>query len=150
MKTEFVINKGELSFLGNRIIIWDEKKSWSKILSYTVYLSSFLYLAFLVGTQYKTPYDFEFLVGAIIVLAFVPGFIRKIRTNVDKELNISQIDKAVISHSFPNFLKVTFYLKNSQKRQVLLDFNDEDRFEKFYLNEFINALKLYSIKTEIK
>jgi hypothetical protein len=150
MTTKFVINKGELSFVGNRIIIRDEKKSWSKILSYTLYFSSFLYGVVLVCTRYKTPNDFEFVLGVIIVLAFIPGFIREIRTNVGNELYISQIDKAVISYNFPNFLKVTFYLRNSQKRQVVLDFNDEDRFEKFYLNEFTQTLKNYSIKTEIE
>lgn len=150
MKTEFVVNKGELSFLDNRIMIRDEKKRWSKIMSYILYISSFLYGAVLVGTRYKTPYDFEFVLGAIILLAGISGFIREARTNVGKELNINQIDKAVISHSFSNFLKVTFYLTNSQKRQVVLDFNDEDRFEKFYLDEFIQTLKSYSIRTELK
>ena len=150
MKTEFVVNKGELSFLENRILIRDEKKGWSKILSYTAYISFFIYGAVLVGTKYKTPYDFEFVLGAVILLAGIPGFIREARTNMGKELTINQIDKAVISHNFANFFKVTFYLKNSQKRQVVLDFNNEDRFEKFYLNEFIQTLKSYSIKTEIK
>ncbi len=150
MKTEFVIYKGELKFLDKQIIIMDEKKICFKILSYILYLSSFLYGVVLVGTRYRTPYDFEFVLGVIIVLSLIPGFIREIRTNVGKKLNISLIDKAVISHNFSNFLKVTFYLKNSQKRQVVLDFNDEDRFEKFHLNEFINTLKGYSIKTEIK
>jgi len=150
MRTEFVIYKGEIKFLDNQILINDEKKSWSKILSYTVYLSSFIYGAVLVGTRYKTPNEFEFVLGAIILLAGIPGFIRETRTSVGKELIISQINKVVISHSLANFLKVTFYLKNSQKRQVVLDFNDESRFGKFYLNEFINTLKGYSINTEIK
>lgn len=150
MKTEFVIYKGVIKFLDNQMMIRDEKKRWSKILSYTLYLSSILYGAVLVCTRYKTPYDFEFVLGAVILLAGIPGFIRETRTNMGKELTINQIDKAVISHNFANFLKVTFYLKNSQKRQVILDFDDEDRFEKFYLDEFIQTLKSYSIMTEIK
>ncbi|MCK7534099.1 MAG: hypothetical protein MZV63_25290 [Marinilabiliales bacterium] len=49
------------------------------------------------------------------------------------------MEKAVISHDFAGYLNVTFHLNNSRKRKAVLDYNDEDKFEKFYLKEFIEA-----------
>ena len=49
-----------------------------------------------------------------------------------------------------NQIKIRDDIYKWQKKWVQLDYRDEDRFEKFHLNELIETLKSYSIGTEVK
>ncbi len=83
---------------------------------------------------------------AIGIITLIPG----LKVNMDNELDARQVEKAVISEDFMSYLNLTLYLKNSQKRKVQLDYRDEDRFEKFHLNELIETMRSLSIGTEVK
>jgi len=63
---------------------------------------------------------------------------------------VQDVKRAVISADFISYLNLTLYLKNSRKQKVQLDYRDEGRFKKFYLNELIETVKSFSIYTELK
>jgi hypothetical protein len=63
-------------------------------------------------------------------------------------LEVQDVKRAVISEDFISYLNLT-YLKNIRKRKVQLGYRDEDKFEKFYLNELSETLKSFAIDTEV-
>ncbi len=94
--------------------------------------------------------DWALWVGLAIIAVGIIALIAGSKVNMDNEIDVRQVEKAVISADFMSYLNLRLYLKNSQKRKVQLDYRDEDRFEKFHLNELVETLKSYSIETEIK
>jgi hypothetical protein len=89
-------------------------------------------------------------VGLGIIAVSITGIIAGSKVSMDNDLDIRQVEKAVISEDFASYLKLTLYLKNSQKRKVVLDYRDEDKFAAFYQNELVETLKSCSINTEIR
>jgi hypothetical protein len=150
MKTEFVIYKGEIKFLNNHIKIRDGIFKWQKKMS-TAYLAIYIVVgAYLVIKHFGTHQHWALLVGLAIIAIGIIGLITGSKVNMDNDLDVQQVEKAVISEDFASYLNLNLYLKNSQKRKVALDYRDEDGFAKFYQNELIEALKSCSITTEIK
>jgi H+/gluconate symporter-like permease len=150
MKTEFVIYKGEIKFLQNQIKIRDNIFKWQKIMS-TAY--SAIYIAagvYLVIRHFEADQNWSLFVGLAIIAIGIIILITGSKVNMDNVLDAGQIEKAVISEDFMSYLNLTLYLKNSQKRKIQLDYRDEDRFEKFHLNELIETMKSLSIGTEVK
>ena len=150
MKTEFVIYKGEIKFLENQIKIRDNIFKWQKIMG-TAY--SMIYIiggTYLVIRHFGT-HQYWIIIGGLAIIAIgIITLITGSKVNMDNELDAGQVEKAVISEDFMSYVNLTLYLKNSQKRKVQLDYRDEDRFEKFHLNELIETLKSLSIITEVK
>jgi len=150
MKTEFVIYKGEIKFLDNQIKIRDGIFKWQKKMT-TAYSATYIAAGvYLVIRYFVTDQNWALWVGLAIITIGVIALIGGSKVNMDNELDAGQVEKAVISEDFMSYLNLTLYLKNSQKRKVQLDYRDEDRFEKFHLNELIETLKSYSIGTEVK
>jgi hypothetical protein len=150
MKTEFVIYKGEIKFLDNQIKIRDNIFRWQKIMGIAysaIYIAAGVYL---VIRHFVADQNWALLVGLAIITIGVITLIGGSKVNMDNELDAGQVEKAVISEDFMSYLNLRLYLRNSQKRKVQLDYRDEDRFEKFHLNELIETLKSYSIITEVK
>ena len=112
-----------------------------------IYIAAGVYL---VIRHFVTDQNWALWVGLAIITIGVITLIGGLKVNMDNELDVRQVEKAVISKDFVSYLNLTLYLKNSQKRKVQLDYRDEDRFEKFHLNELIETLKSYSIRTETK
>ena len=150
MKTEFVIYKGEIKFLDNQIKIRDDIFKWQKIMSIAysaIYIAAGVYL---VIRHFVADQNWALLVGLAIITIGIITLFAGSKVNMDNEIDVRQVEKAVISADFMSYLNLRLYLKNSQKRKVQLDYRDEDRFEKFHLNELIETLKSFSIETEIK
>lgn len=150
MKTEFTTYKGEISFLENQIKIRDDANKWTKRLSTASSVISILVGAYMTGRSLVvSPDEISWIGLATVSVGFI-SILFGVKINTDGELETGQVLKAVISHDFIGYMNVTFHLSNFQKRKVALDYKDEDRFEKFSLKEFIEALKSNSIVTEIR
>ena len=150
MKTEFVIYKGDIKFLNNHIKIRDGIFKWQKQLSIVysaVLISGGTYM---VIRHFATPQDWALWVGLGIIAVSITGIIAGSKVSMDNDLDVRQVEKAVISENFASYLNLTLYLKNSQKRKVVLDYRDEDRFASFYQNDLIETLKSCSINTEVR
>ncbi len=78
------------------------------------------------------------------------GLIINSKVSLDNELDVREVNRAVISKDIASYLNLKLYLKDSRSRKVVLDYSDEDRFERFYQNELIETLKSFSINTEVK
>jgi hypothetical protein len=150
MKTEFVIYKGDIKFLDNHIKIRDGIFKWQKKFS-VVYSAALIFGGvYVVIKHFATPRDWALWVGLGIIAISITGIIAGSKINMDNDLDVLDVEKAVISDDFASYLNLTLYLKNSQKRKIALDYRDEDRFAKFYQNDLIEALNSCSIPTEIK
>ena len=150
MKTEFVIYKGDIKFLNNHIKIRDGIFKWQKQLSIVysaVLISGGTYM---IIRHFATPQDWGLWVGLGIIAVSITGIIAGSKVSMDNDLDVQQVEKAVISENFASYLNLTFYLKNSQKRKVVLDYRDEDRFAAFYQNELIETMESCFIKTEVR
>ncbi len=150
MKTEFVIYKGEIKFLDNQIKIRDGIFKWQKKMSIVYSAIYIIGGVYMVIKHFMAVQDWAFWVGLAIIAIGIITPIAGSKVNMDNALDVRQVEKAVISADFMSYLNLRLYLKNSQKRKVQLDYRDEDRFEKFYLDELIETLRSYSIETEIK
>jgi len=150
MKTEFVIYKGEIKFLDSQIKIRDGIFKWQKKMSIAYAVIYIAGGAYLVIRHFMTNQNWALFAGLAIIAFVIIGLIADSKVNRDNELDVRQVEKAVISEDFMSYLNLRLYLKNSQKRKVQLDYRDEDRFEKFHLSELIETMKSYSIETEIK
>ena len=150
MKTAFTIYKGEIKFLNNQIQIRDGIYKWHKKMS-TVYAVVFIFFGvWEIYKYFAVHHIWIFFIGLACILFGIVGLITGSRLSTGTVFDAGQVQKAVISHDFASYLNLTFYLKNSQKRKIQLDYRDEDRFEKFYLNELIETMKGLSINTEVK
>ena len=150
MKTEFVIYKGSISFPGNQIMIRDDLNKWTNRLSAAGSAISVLVGVYMIGRSIvDSPGEISWIGLATIAVGLLSILIGT-RISTDGELDAGQVEKAVISHDFAGYLNVTFHLSNSRKRKAVLDYNDEDKFEKFYLKEFIETLNGRAIRTEIR
>jgi hypothetical protein len=89
-------------------------------------------------------------VGSALIVFGIILLITGSKVSTDTELDMLQVEKAVISQDLASYLNLILYLKNSQKRKVALDYKDEDHFRKLQLNELIDTLKNFSIETEVK
>jgi thiol:disulfide interchange protein len=150
MKTEFVIYKGEIKFLDSQIKIRDGIFKWQKKMSIAyaaIYLAAGVYL---IVRHFVTAQNWALWVGLAVIAFVIIALIAGSKVNMDNKIDVRQVEKAVISADFMSYLNLKLYLKNSQKRKVQLDYRDEDRFEKFHLNELIETLRSYSIETERK
>jgi hypothetical protein len=72
------------------------------------------------------------------------------RTNYDRQIEYSEIERVIIKHNFSNFLIASFNLKNGTTRRANPDQNDFGKFEKFSLDDFVRVLNDKNIMTEIK
>jgi hypothetical protein len=150
MKTEFVIYKGSISFPGNQIMIRDDSNKWTRWLSTASSVATIIIGAYMTGRSLVvSPGEISWIGLATIAVGLLAILIGT-RISTDGELDAGQVEKAVISHDFAGYLNVTFHLSNSRKRKAVLDYNDEDKFEKFYLKEFIETLNGRAIRTEIR
>lgn len=150
MRTEFTIYKGGISFPGNQIKIRDDANRWTKRLStagtvISIILGAYLIFRGLVDSPGEVPW-----IGLGTVLVGLLSILVGARINTDGELEAGQVMKAVISRDFAGYLNVTFHLVNSQRRKVVLDYNDEDKFEKFCMKEFLETLRYKSISAEVR
>ena len=150
MKTEFVIYKGDIKFLDNHIKIRDGIFKWQKKMSMAYSAVLIFGGAYMVIKHFATPQDWALWAGLGIIAVSITGIIAGSKVSMDNDLDIRQVEKAVISEDFASYLKLTLYLKNSQKRKVVLDYRDEDKFAAFYQNELVETLKSCSINTEIR
>jgi len=150
MKTDFVIYKGSISFPGNQIMIRDDLNKWTNRLSATGSAISVLGGVYMIGKSIvDSPGEISWIGLATIAIGLLAILVGT-RISTDGELDAGQVEKAVISHDFAGYLNVTFHLSDSRKRKAVLDYNDEDKFEKFYLKEFIETLNSKTIRTEIR
>ena len=143
MKTDFVIYKGEIKFLDNQIKIRDGNFKWHKkmrIAYVAIYIAGGIYM---IIRSFMTDKSWALWVGLAAIAFIIIALIADSKVNRDNELDVRQVEKAVISEDFMSYLNLILYLKNSQKRKVQLDYRDEDRFEKFHLGELIEILKLF-------
>jgi hypothetical protein len=150
MKTEFVIYKGEIKFLENQIKIRDNIFKWQKIIGKVysaIYIGAGVYLFI---RHFVAEQNWALWVGLALIVIGIIALIGDSKVSMENALNVQQVEKAVISPDFMSYLNLTLYLKNSQKRKIQLDYRDEDRFEKFHLNELIETLRSYSINAEVK
>jgi hypothetical protein len=150
MKTEFVIYKGDIKFLNNHIKIRDGIFKWQKKMSMAYSTVLILGGGFMVIKHLDIPQDWALWVGLGIIAVSITGIIAGLKVNMDNDLDLQQVEKAVISENFASYLNLTLYLKNSQKRKVVLDYRDEDKFAAFYQNDLIETLKSCSINTEVR
>lgn len=150
MKTEFVIYKGSISFPGNQIMIRDDSNKWTRRVSTAVSAISVLAGAYMTGRSLVvSPGEFSWIGLATLVVGLLSILVWT-RISTDGDLDAGEVEKAVISHDFAGYLNVTFHLSDSRKRKAVLDYNDEDKFEKFYLKEFVETLNSKTIRTEIR
>jgi hypothetical protein len=150
MKTEFLIYKGSISFPGNQIMIRDDSNKWTRWLSTASSVATIIVGAYITGRSLVvSPGEISWFGLATIAVGLLSILIGT-RISADGELDAGLVEKAVISHDFAGYLNVTFHLSNSRKRKAVLDYNDEDKFEKFYLKEFVEALNGRAIRTEIR
>ncbi len=150
MKSEFAIYKGEIKFLNNQIQIRDGIYNWQKKMSAAYAVIIIFFGIWEIYKHFTSHHIWIFFIGPGCILFGIVGLITGSRLSTGTVFNAGQVQKAVISHDFASYLNLTLYLKNSQKRKIQLDYRDEDRFEKLYLNEPIETMKSYSIETEIK
>jgi len=150
MKTEFVIYKGEIKFLNDHIKIRDGIFKWQKKFNMAYSVVLIFGGAYMIIRHFATPQDWALWVGLGIIAVSITGIIAGSKVSMDNDLVIRQVEKAVISENFASYLNLTLYLKNSQKRKVVLDYRDEDKFATFYQNELIETLKSCSINTEVR
>ena len=106
--------------------------------------------ACLVIRHFATHQNWTLLLGLAIIVVGIIGLITKSKVSLDNELDVRKVNKAVISKDFASYLNLRLYLNDSHVRKVVLDYRDEDKFEKFYQNELIETLKSFSIDTEVK
>jgi hypothetical protein len=150
MKTEFVIYKGDIKFLDNHIKIRDGIFKWQKKVSIAysvIYIAGGIYMVIRSFMTYK---NWGLWAGLAVTAFGIIALIVGLKVNMDNEIDVRQVEKAVISADFMSYFNLRLFLKNSQKRKVQLDYRDEDRFEKFHLDELVETLKSYSIETEVK
>ena len=150
MKTKFSVYKGEINFLDNQIIITDGIFRWHKyvrMFTVTLYIVAGVYI---ISGYFTNENIYTILLGVGVLLIGIIGLISGLKVNSDKKLDIRQVEKAVIKEDFASYLYLTLYLKNSQKRKVVLDYRDEDHFSKFYTKELIATFSSFSIETELK
>ena len=150
VKTEFVIYKGEIKFQDNKIIIRDDILKWHRFLAVAYPVVYIIFGAYMVIRNLVTHQNWTLLLGLAIIAIGVIALILNSKVSLDNELDVSKVNRAVISKDFASYLNLRLYLKDSRKRKVQLDYRDEDRFEKLYLNELIETLKSFSIDTEVK
>lgn len=151
MKSEFTIYKGEIKFLDNQIKIRDGIFKWYKKLRTAYAVAAIIIGGVYMGIKYFTTHHaYVIFVGLALIALGIILLITGSKVSTDPELDVRQVEKAVISQDLVSYLNLTLYLKNSQKRKVALDYRDEDQFKKFYLNELIETLKSFSINTEVK
>lgn len=150
MKTRFTVYKGEINFSDNLIIITDGIFKWHKKLN-MVYVALYIAGGLYIIARYFVNHNSNMILLGIAVLALgVFGLVTGSKTNTNKILDIGQVEKAVIREDFTSYLNLTLYLRNSQKRKVVLDYRDEDHFRKFYLDELIGTLQSVGIPAELK
>ena len=123
---------------------------WHKIIRLVYPAVYILFGFYMVIRHFVTHQNWTLLLGLAIIMVGIIGLIINSKVSLDNELDIREINKAVISKDFASYLNLKLYLKDSRSRKVVLDYRDEDRFEKFYLNELIETLKSFSIETEVK
>ena len=151
MKTNFIIHQGEISFMDNLIKINDKNSKWSKPLLLFSGLCAVLYGILIIIKYFKTNDPFDLWPGIILVTLGIPSLIlNQIRITFVNQIQYRDIKKVIIKYTFLNQYIAVFALSNSKKRRVILDQNDEGRFEKFSLKDFINALNANDVIAEIK
>lgn len=106
--------------------------------------------AYMVIRHFMTHQNWTLLLGLAIIVVGIIVLIIDSKVSMDTELDVRNVNKAVISEDFASYLHLKLYLKSSRVRKVALDYRDEDRFEKFYLNDLVETLKSFSISTEVK
>lgn len=149
MKTDFHIYMGEIKFPDNRIKIRDGVFKWHKTMQ-VVYSVLFILGGACIAGRYFINHLIKVIPeGAALMVAGIITLIAGRRTNTDTEIDLGQVEKAVISENLFSYLSLTLFLKNSQKRKVTLDFRDEDHFRRYQLDELVETLKSYSISTEV-
>jgi hypothetical protein len=150
MKTSFTVYKGEINLSDNRIIITDgifRRHKFVNMVFVAIYIAGGLYI---LG-RYFVIQNIKVIPLGISVLAIgIVGLITGLKVSTDKSLDIRQVERAVIREDFASNLNLTLYLKNSQKRMVVLDYRDEDHFRKFYLKELTETLSSFEIPVELK
>jgi hypothetical protein len=150
MKKNFVIQNGDLSFEDDYISIDDNNKRWTKFFTLFGSVCIILY-GIIIFIKYFTTHDnWDLWPGIICVIFGIPSLIYRARTNYDRRIEYSRIEKVIIKHNFTNFLIASFILKDSTTRRATLDQNDLAKFEKFSLGDLVKALNDKSISTEIQ
>ncbi len=150
MKTKFAVYKGEINFVDNQITISDGIFKWHKYMNMVYVVIYFVGGVYVILRYFSNHNILMIPLAAAIFVVGVVGLISALKLNTNKTLDIRQVEKAVIKEDFSSYLNLTLHLKNSQRRKVALDYRDEDHFNKFYLKELIETLKLFSINTELK
>jgi hypothetical protein len=149
MKTDFHIYTGEIKFLDNRIKIKDGGFKWHKKMSIAYSVFFILAGAFVAGRYFSNHHIRVILEGGALILVGIITLAAGRRVNTDTEIDIRQVEKAVISENFLSYLNLTLYLKNSQKRKIALDYRDEDHFRQYFANDLVVVLKSHSITTQV-
>ncbi len=151
MKTNFIIHQGELSFMDNLININDKNYRWTKPLLLFSGICVVFYGILIIIKYFKTNDPFDLWPGIILVTLGIPSLIfNQIRITFINQIQYLDIKRVIIKYTFANQYIAIFTLSNSKKRRVILDYNDEGRFEKFSLKDFINALNANDVIAEIK
>jgi hypothetical protein len=150
MKTNFVIQSGNLSFKDNYILINDNNNKWTGFSVLFGSLGMLLYGIFIIIEHFSIKDHHDLWPGMACIILGIPSLIYRLRTNYDKRIDYSKIKKVIIKHNLTNFLIAGFIFDNATNRRVILDQNDFDKFEKLSLEEFLKTLNDKNIKTEIK
>jgi hypothetical protein len=150
MKKKFVIQNGELSFEDNYISIDDTNRKWTKFFALFGAACIIIYGIIIFKKYFTIHAPWDLWRGILCIIIGIPSLIYQIRTNYDRRIEYTKIEKVIIKHNFTNFLIASFIIKNATTRRAFLDQNDLDKFEKFSLNDFVKAINEKNIRTEIK
>ncbi len=150
MKTDYVIFDGELILEDDHIQIKDKNFRWMKSLMILSQVSIIFLGLIWVNDNFKMYDDYRFLLGLFFLIGGIFGLLKSNKNTFVKQLFYYQIEKVEIKHTWQNLLIADFKVTNGRKRRVLLDRDDFGRFEKFFLDDLVNALKDKHIDTELK
>jgi hypothetical protein len=133
MKQTFKLNKGEILFNGDKIIIKDDakKRKWSSLLitglGTLYFIETFL-------KSLKTGVQFDFWLGLIFILIGIPILTLLLLRSTKSEISLNEVKSMRIKQRFSNdFLDIK--LVTNRIRRVS-DISDTDELEKFIETNF--------------
>ncbi len=150
MNIEFPVYSGHIKFIGDEIHVKDGIFKWHRTLR-MIYSWFFIFAGISVATwSIKSDRLLFIILGIALLVIGVLGVILGMQVNTSTVLNFRQVERALIYRDRVSSLNLALYLKNSQKRKIILDSKDEDRFWEIHIQNLINTLKGLKIPTEIR
>lgn len=148
MKNEFSIYKGQIKFIDHEILINDGIFKWHRTLR-MVYSSFFIISGIWIAIKNLNNERILLIILGLVFFVFgIFGIISSLRVNTNTKLDLRQVEKALISRDLSSSLNLTLFLKNSQKRIILLDYREEDKFWDLHISNLVSTLEGLNINTE--